>query len=323
MKKLTFYLFISCFFILPGYAQNDLPNGHFYNACTGFTRIGACYTWSPACGDGWVRSHGTPQMKVFHVDPKTNQTYYVAYMWHANNLGEGMFTNYSFQANQTYRVSILFRHDNPNGTFWILAANNVTNTGTACGNPIPLVPDRTAIGAFSGPMNDVSQSLYFEFTPDKDYSQIWLYPFSEDIQYNLNVIYVEISTYQQRKVSPDSTTTISDSTSSSFEQIRELYNRVNPPLFTSDEGKQEPLSTQKDIRIYPTITKGMVHFSGKLKDWENGVLAVYDLTGKQVFSINKRTDVSKVDLSHLVDGIYILQLKNAAKTISEKIVIRH
>ncbi len=80
---------------------------------------------------------------------------------------EGMFTNYTFLANQTYRISILFRQDNANGTFWVLAANNLTNTSTACGNPDTFVPDRAGIGAFSGPMNDVSQSLYYEFTPDK------------------------------------------------------------------------------------------------------------------------------------------------------------
>lgn len=323
MKKFTLSLFISCLFILPGYSQNDLPNGHFYNACLTQSRLGGCYTWAPQCGDGWVRSHGTPQMKVFYVDPKTNQTYYTAYMWNAFGEGEGMFTNYTFHANQTYRISILFRQDNANGTFWVLAANNLTNTSTACGNLIPFVPDKAGIGAFSGPMNDVNQSLYYEFTPDKDYSQIWLYPYSDGPQYSLNVIYVEISTYQLRKVSPDSTATISDSTSESFNQIKELYKRVNPPMFTTDEGKREPLSTQKDIRIYPTITKGIVHFSGKLKDWENGVLSVYDLTGKQVFRVNKRTDVSKVDLSHLGDGVYVLQLKNAAKVFSEKIVIRH
>ncbi len=125
------------------------------------------------------------------------------------------------------------------------------------------------------------------------------------------------------RLSPDSATTISDSTSDNFNQIKELYNRVNPPMFTSDEGKREPLSKQKEIRVYPTITTGIVHFSGVLKDWENGVLSVYDLTGKQVFRAGNRADASKVDLSHLDNGVYILQLKNASRTISEKIVIRH
>ncbi len=98
MKAIIFYisLLLSCNLIN---GQTCLQNGSFANACTNVivSSHGDCPTWTDACGDGWVRSHGTPQM-IFYNDG--NHSGFYAFMWaeHTSSTGtfydggEGMFT---------------------------------------------------------------------------------------------------------------------------------------------------------------------------------------------------------------------------------------
>ena len=72
---------------------------------------------------------------------------------------------------------------------------------------------------------------------------------------------------------------------------------------------------QLDISIYPNPTSGMVHIEGNFTQLK---VVVYDLLGKQL--INKFITNHVIDLSHLENGIYMLQLSDGVKLSTKKII---
>jgi surface protein len=72
---------------------------------------------------------------------------------------------------------------------------------------------------------------------------------------------------------------------------------------------------QLDISIYPNPTSGMVYIEGNFTR-----LKVYDLLGKRL--INKFITNPKhvIDLRHLENGVYILQLSDGVKLSTKKII---
>lgn len=69
-----------------------------------------------------------------------------------------------------------------------------------------------------------------------------------------------------------------------------------------------------DVTIYPNPIKNIINIKGEF----NGSVEIYNLIGKQVWSGNGA--VRKVDLSNLISGIYIIQLKNNQGSIAKTIV---
>ena len=72
---------------------------------------------------------------------------------------------------------------------------------------------------------------------------------------------------------------------------------------------------QLDISIYPNPTSGMVHIEGNFTQLK---VVVYDILGKQL--INKFITNHVIDLRHLENGVYILQLYDGVKLSTKKII---
>ena len=72
---------------------------------------------------------------------------------------------------------------------------------------------------------------------------------------------------------------------------------------------------QLDISIYPNPNSGMVHIEGNFTQLK---VVVYDILGKQL--INKFITNHVIDLRHLENGVYILQLYDGVKLSTKKII---
>jgi len=177
--------------------ETCLANGDFTNACGNTT--GICPTWTDACGDGWVRSHGSPEMKSYLIHP--GQYAFYAYMWSRvySTLGlrsEGMFTSYSFLANHSYHVRFRISTSNANGSVRFYAASNLTQSAIPtgnCGGPVPTPsPTPQLITQYNGFTNG-NVDVDLTFIPTSNYSQIWIYPVATgSVQYDLAVYRVQI-----------------------------------------------------------------------------------------------------------------------------------
>jgi len=206
MRSLLLY---SCFllFIFPhhSYAQ-CLTNGTFSGACGSVvTASGLCPTWTDACGDGWVRSNGSPQMMPYTVAGE-NPTGFYAYMYSYKNTsvyGEGMFTPYNFVQGAAYEVKINFTTTGidvaanypADGTVVTYAANGLGQSPlTACDQEIPTISQKESIGVYSGLTPGTGQATAdYTFIADNNYSQFWIFPYSARyVQYNLNLYRVQI-----------------------------------------------------------------------------------------------------------------------------------
>ncbi|MDP4147913.1 MAG: hypothetical protein Q8927_03230 [Bacteroidota bacterium] len=188
------------------YGQNCLSNGSFPDACTAVVDASkpARTTWTDACGDGWVRSHGTPQIKTY-TSPGGG-TAYCAYMWSSSNggvVGEGMFTPTTFLPNHTYNVRIVFStFSSVSGTVNVYAVNGLTqhpfDADAQSWDPVPSVgaANKKLIGSYTGGAVNNDDITFPSFTPDKEYDQIWIYPSETSTsQYNLYVFLVDVCSY--------------------------------------------------------------------------------------------------------------------------------
>ena len=70
------------------------------------------------------------------------------------------------------------------------------------------------------------------------------------------------------------------------------------------------------IGIYPTLTSGEVMIGGV----KSARVNVYDVTGNQVASFGNV--YSKIDISNLNNGIYILRVEENGKVLNKKIVLQ-
>jgi len=75
-------------------------------------------------------------------------------------------------------------------------------------------------------------------------------------------------------------------------------------------------NSKKDIVIYPNPAKDVIYF----KNYEQiGEITIWDLTGKQIKSINKAS-ISEIDISNLAAGIYVLKIKEGENYSIRKII---
>ena len=72
--------------------------------------------------------------------------------------------------------------------------------------------------------------------------------------------------------------------------------------------------SQLDISIYPNPTLDMVYIEGNYTQLK---VVVYDILGKQVM---KESISNSIDISHLDNGIYILQLSDGVKLTTQRII---
>ena len=174
-----------------------LTNTNFSAAGT-CAQPGTCPTWSGDC-TGWTRAQGTPQMLPYtvHNSKRGDFTSYFAYMWGAQsggqNLGEGIYTPFTFKAHHTYDVRIIFSSSSSggNGAANVYAANGVTPQ-PGCGSTTPNLPSQQ-IGQFPG-LTTSGDQTFPPFTANADYSQLWIYATGTasvgTAQYNLDLFNV-------------------------------------------------------------------------------------------------------------------------------------
>jgi hypothetical protein len=74
-----------------------------------------------------------------------------------------------------------------------------------------------------------------------------------------------------------------------------------------------------EIKIYPNPTSGTVFFTGL--EVAANQLEVFDISGKVVFAPSQ-FDGSKVDLTHLQDGIYFIKIHTESVIVNRKIMLR-
>jgi hypothetical protein len=75
--------------------------------------------------------------------------------------------------------------------------------------------------------------------------------------------------------------------------------------------------------VYPSVSTGQVNISGSPQDLENVELTVFDQSGRKMLQIPKASYLNKatINLRHLNNGIYILQIRQQTKTITQKIIL--
>lgn len=178
-----------------------LTNTSFFNAGS-CSQSGTCPTWSGAC-TGWTRAQGTPQMMPYTIhNPKLGDiASYFAYMWGAQSggqdVGEGIYTPFTFKAHHTYEVRIILSSfsSGGNGAVNVFAANGVSPL-PGCGSPIPNLSSQQQIGLYPGLFSTPEDHTFPAFTANADYSQLWIYATGTGsagaAQYNLDLFDVYV-----------------------------------------------------------------------------------------------------------------------------------
>ncbi|WP_309609524.1 T9SS type A sorting domain-containing protein [Flavobacterium sp.] len=128
---------------------------------------------------GWNPSHGNPS--VYGAIGQNTWTW----MWSHSNLGEGIVTEYDFQAGKTYQISFLIKTSsnvsNPNEVVLNSTANVRAVTGINSKKAIYIMPDipTTSEIIWSKPVEIAMNNwkkISINFTPTNDNAQLWFYP---------------------------------------------------------------------------------------------------------------------------------------------------
>jgi hypothetical protein len=97
---------------------------------------------------------------------------------------------------------------------------------------------------------------------------------------------------------------------------------LKPPV--NDMETMRAATFDRTINVYPTVSTGLINITGDLPTIENIELAVFDLTGRRIVQIPKKSYSGKatINLGNLNNGTYLLQIKQKDKNITKKIIIR-
>ena len=92
---------------------------------------------------------------------------------------------------------------------------------------------------------------------------------------------------------------------------------INSPLAVGDVNKLEV------ITITPNPSNGEVNIAFN-KDFNNTIIYVNDMTGKQVYNFNStsKSKSHKLSLNHLTNGVYIVTVKADGEQFSKKLIIK-
>jgi len=172
---------------LAPYNSNGIGNNTLSCMSSGF-----CPTWKGSCPNGWIKSHGSPQIKE-SGDPKVGNYFY---FWNINkDNGEGIFKSFAFSAGTTYSISLILSALETNGKILVYAARGLTEGAESCGAAIPGNIQKQLIYEYLPAADDNGKwkTVNPGFTANDNYSQIWIYAESNDnIQFNAGVAYVEV-----------------------------------------------------------------------------------------------------------------------------------
>jgi hypothetical protein len=136
------------------------------------------YSSSVNCVGGWYASHGNPTI----AGTAGENTW--AWMWSHSNLGDGMVTDYNFQAGKTYQISFRIKTSsnisNPNKIV-LNAMANVKAVSGMTATATNTIPKTAASGEmiWSKPVKSTFNNwttISITFMPGNNNSQLWFYP---------------------------------------------------------------------------------------------------------------------------------------------------
>jgi len=242
---------------------------------------------------GWKQSHGTPSI----TSGATGQGNRAAWMWSYSGNGEGIVSNVSLTSGKTYKIKLWVRTNNPDGVFYVKAANNVP-AGTTTSISIPSVSSQQTI---------YSSGLYYSswvektitFTANGNYSQLWIYPYLASYPTNgqaeLMIDNIRVETVCGSGIAFRQTNTVQETT-------------VAKP------------ANELQVSVYPNPTAEIV--SLQLPEAISEVqVAVYDLvTGKKVGTFKATQDNSKWSIpTHIKDGMYQMVVTDAKSNTTKSV----
>lgn len=165
MKRQFIQLIALICFAITSVNSYGQTNGSFENL-TG-TNYGSAFASGQVVG--WKQSHGTPS--IFGGAPGQGQR--SAWMWSYSGKGEGIVQNYSFSPGVVYTIKFWVATNNPDGKFYVQAANGVPNSNSSA---FPSVSSKQLIYS-AGMVFNNWQQITATFTPNASYSQLWIYPY--------------------------------------------------------------------------------------------------------------------------------------------------
>lgn len=155
-----------------GNAQCLINNGTLNSTCPGDG-----YNTQNNCVMGWTASHGTPTV----MGTIGGNTW--AWMWSYGNTGEGIMTNYSFQAGQTYQISFRVRATtniaNPNSTVLSSSLNARAASGLIPSSSTTMPSTANSQSIWTNTVAAVGnnwQNVTVYYSPTSNYAQLWFYP---------------------------------------------------------------------------------------------------------------------------------------------------
>ncbi len=172
-----------------GNIESDTPN-----------IVGDMNTGSGTDVEGWGVSHGTPALTAGYQGNGVS-------MWARTKpggvaRGEGIFTCYNFHMGHTYQICfrVMNTTGNNNGNLFLRAVNGLVINSTSA--VIPSVPASSHL-IHGTHINTTSWQQYtVSFTPNADYSMLWIYPFSPDDIVNGQLYEVVVDDIQINETQP-------------------------------------------------------------------------------------------------------------------------
>ncbi len=119
----------------------------------------------------WFVSHGSP---TTGASPSTNM-----WMWSYNGRGEGVFTNHTFTAGQTYTLTYDLWRDgtsSPDSEFRVELSNSMV-VRTTENNSYPTVAGNLSLTTQPWTGTGSWVTITETFTPAANYSQLWMHPY--------------------------------------------------------------------------------------------------------------------------------------------------
>ncbi|MFC7772468.1 T9SS type A sorting domain-containing protein [Flavobacterium sp. GCM10027622] len=170
MKKIMFTKALLLFW---GFVSAQcVPNGALTSTCTGNG-----YNVANNCVNGWTASHGTPSV---YGTVGTNTW---AWLWSHSNTGEGIVTNYNFQAGRVYQVTFDVRAttniSNPNATVLGSTLNVRAASGISGGTSTAIPTPSSSQSIWSSTVANAGtgwRTVTVSFSPTSNQTQLWFYP---------------------------------------------------------------------------------------------------------------------------------------------------
>lgn len=198
MKKFLILIFIVCKLSLNIYPQNLLQNSNFESFNLGIYGENPFYDNEI---ENWYSAQGTPQVinpnNLVYLSVHTGvaaaylSSRYIQYKDDFSNFCiEGIFQNIEFYENKRYKISFWVRNPSIDNVtlsdFYLVSANGLTNNPNEYCNIPPTYTNSQLIYHGNNLAPGDWQKITTYYTPNKNYSQLWIYPKETVIHYGMS-----------------------------------------------------------------------------------------------------------------------------------------